>query len=137
VTYSLVHHFYCLRIGLGRFLNQNLVRTAIVAEKTLLEGSAKRREAINVLAAHVADYEGVSKGRADVNIELKYDSGAPVIKALDRVSTPGRRVYTGIGKIAKFYNGLGIFILSTPKGVLSDREAREQNVGGEVLGKVF
>ncbi|HCM83309.1 MAG TPA: 30S ribosomal protein S8 [Alphaproteobacteria bacterium] len=79
----------------------------------------------------------VSKGRADVNIELKYDSGAPVIKALDRVSTPGRRVYTGIGKIAKFYNGLGIFILSTPKGVLSDREAREQNVGGEVLGKVF
>ncbi len=60
-----------------------------------------------------------------------------MIKALDRVSTPGKRVYTRIGKLEKFYNGLGVFILSTPKGVLSDREAREQNVGGEVLGKVF
>jgi small subunit ribosomal protein S8 len=79
----------------------------------------------------------LDKGKADVNIELKYDSGSPVIKKLDRVSTPGRRVYTGISKLENFYNGLGIFILSTPKGVLSDREAREQNVGGEVLGKVF
>ena len=79
----------------------------------------------------------VSKGRADVNIELKYDSGAPVIKQLDRVSTPGRRTYTRIQKLGKFFNGLGIYILSTPKGVLSDREAREQNVGGEILGKVF
>jgi len=77
------------------------------------------------------------KGKADVNIELKYDSGAPVIKTLDRVSTPGRRTYVRISKLEKFYNGLGIFILSTPKGVLSDREAREQNVGGEILGKVF
>ena len=79
----------------------------------------------------------VSKGRADVQIELKYDSGAPVIKQLDRVSTPGRRTYTRIQKLGKFFNGLGIYILSTPKGVLSDREAREQNVGGEILGKVF
>lgn len=79
----------------------------------------------------------VGKGKADVNIELKYDGGSGVIKALDRVSTPGKRVYTGINKLEKFYNGLGVFILSTPKGVLSDREAREQNVGGEVLGKVF
>jgi len=79
----------------------------------------------------------VSKGRADVSIELKYDSGTPVIKKMERVSTPGRRIYKGIAKLEKFYNGLGIFILSTPKGVLSDREAREQNVGGEILGKVF
>jgi small subunit ribosomal protein S8 len=81
--------------------------------------------------------QDLGKGKADMNIELKYDSGAPVIKVLDRVSKPSRRVYTRIQKITKFYNGLGIFILSTPKGVLSDREAREQNVGGEVLGKVF
>lgn len=81
--------------------------------------------------------EEVGKGKADVNIELKYDGGAPVIKQLDRVSTPGRRTYTGIAKLDKFFNGLGIYILSTPKGVLSDREAREQNVGGEILGKVF
>ena len=79
----------------------------------------------------------IGKGKADVNIELKYDGGAGVIKALDRVSTPGKRIYTGINKLGKFYNGRGVFILSTPKGVLSDREAREQNVGGEVLGKVF
>jgi len=79
----------------------------------------------------------VAKGRADVSIELKYDSGTPVIKKMERVSTPGRRIYKGIAKLEKFYNGLGIFILSTPKGVLSDREAREQNVGGEILGKVF
>jgi len=81
--------------------------------------------------------EEVGKGKADVNIELKYDAGTPVIKQLDRVSTPGRRVYTGVQKLGKFFNGLGIFILSTPKGILSDREAREQNVGGEILGKVF
>jgi len=79
----------------------------------------------------------VGKGKADVSIELKYDSGTPVIKKMERVSTPGRRIYKGIAKLEKFYNGLGIFILSTPKGVLSDREAREQNVGGEILGKVF
>jgi small subunit ribosomal protein S8 len=79
----------------------------------------------------------IGNGKADVQVELKYDSGTPVIKNMERVSKPSRRVYTRIGKLEKFYNGLGIFILSTPKGVLSDREAREQNVGGEVLGKVF
>jgi small subunit ribosomal protein S8 len=88
---------------------------------------------------YIRNYSRVEagKGKADVSIELKYDSGAPVIRQLDRISTPGRRTYTRIQKLGKFFNGLGIYILSTPKGVLSDREAREQNVGGEILGKVF
>jgi small subunit ribosomal protein S8 len=60
-----------------------------------------------------------------------------VIKQIDRVSTPGRRVYSKIKDLPKVYNGLGIAVLSTPKGVLSDQEAREQNVGGEILCKVF
>ncbi len=77
------------------------------------------------------------RGHNQLDVELKYDSGLPVIREIQRVSKPGRRVYTPVKKLEKFYNGLGVFILSTPRGVLSDREAREQNVGGEIVGKVF
>ncbi len=79
----------------------------------------------------------VKPGIAELEIELKYHEGLPVIRELHRVSKPGRRVYSGIKDLGKVYNGLGISILSTPKGVLSDAEAREQNVGGEILCKVF
>jgi small subunit ribosomal protein S8 len=71
------------------------------------------------------------------SIELKYSEGQPVIKEIKRVSKPGRRVYSQIKDVPKVYNGLGISILSTPRGVLSDKEAREANVGGEVLCRVF
>ena len=64
-------------------------------------------------------------------------NGAPVIREIARVSKPGRRVYTQIKDVPRVYNGLGISILSTPRGVLSDREAREANVGGEILCRVF
>lgn len=78
------------------------------------------------------------KGAGSVlNIELKYSEGQPVIKEITRVSRPGRRVYTQIKDVPRVYNGLGISILSTPRGVLSDKEAREANVGGEVLCRVF
>jgi len=70
-------------------------------------------------------------------IELKYYNGKPVISEIKRVSKPGRRVYSSIKNLQKTYNGLGISILSTPRGVMSDNEAREANVGGEVLCTVY
>ncbi len=72
-----------------------------------------------------------------ISIELKYSEGEPAIKEIARVSKPGRRVYSKIADLPKFYSGLGISILSTPKGVMSDNEARAANVGGEVLCRVF
>lgn len=79
----------------------------------------------------------VRKGIEEFVIELKYYEGKPVIKEVTRVSTPGRRVYSGIADLSRVYGGLGISILSTPSGVMSDHAAREQNVGGEVLCRVF
>ena len=79
----------------------------------------------------------VKSGIQEIKIELKYTEGEPVIQEISRVSTPGRRVYSKISDLGKVYNGLGISILSTPRGVMSDAEAREANVGGEVLCQVF
>ncbi|WP_096700534.1 30S ribosomal protein S8 [Magnetospirillum sp. 15-1] len=76
-------------------------------------------------------------GIAQLSIELKYHEGQPVIREISRVSTPGRRVYSKIADLRRVANGLGITILSTPRGVMSDSEARTQNVGGEVLCEVF
>jgi small subunit ribosomal protein S8 len=81
--------------------------------------------------------EEVRPGVANLRIELKYHEGEPVIMQIARVSKPGRRVYSKIADLPRFYNGLGIQILSTPRGVMSDNEARAQNVGGEVLCRVF
>jgi len=79
----------------------------------------------------------ISTGINELKIELKYHEGDPVIREISRVSKPGRRVYSKIKDLPRVYNGLGISILSTPRGVMSDAEAREQNVGGEVLCQVF
>ena len=76
-------------------------------------------------------------GVAQLRIELKYNEGEPVIKEITRVSKPGRRVYSKIKELPRMYAGLGISILSTPRGVMSDAEARAANVGGEVLCRVF
>jgi small subunit ribosomal protein S8 len=81
--------------------------------------------------------EEVRPGIAQLRIELKYAEGEPVIKEITRVSKPGRRVYSGIKELPRVYAGLGVSILSTPRGVLSDGEARAANVGGEVLFRVF
>lgn len=75
--------------------------------------------------------------KAEIEVELKYFDGAPVIRELQRVSKPGRRVYASVQTLPTVFNGLGISILSTPKGVMSDADARAQNVGGEVLCTVF
>ena len=76
-------------------------------------------------------------GVAQLRIELKYNEGEPVIKEIARVSKPGRRVYSKIKELPRVYAGLGVSILSTPRGVMSDAEARAANVGGEVLCRVF
>jgi small subunit ribosomal protein S8 len=101
------------------------------------------------LRAHVLDVlqkEGYIRGYsllekrpgvAELTIELKYYEGEPVIREITRVSRPGRRVYSKIKDLRQIYDGLGVAILSTPRGVLSDQDAREQNVGGEVLCHVF
>jgi small subunit ribosomal protein S8 len=100
------------------------------------------------LRAHVLDVlqrEGYIRGYSEeelagqkgLRIELKYFEGQPAIQHLARVSKPGRRVYSGAAKLPRVRNGLGMTIVSTPRGVLSDAEAREQNVGGEVLAEVF
>lgn len=79
----------------------------------------------------------VRPGVDELRIELKYNEGEPVISKITRVSTPGRRIYSKIKDLPRVYNGLGISILSTPRGVMSDHEARDANVGGEVLCQVF
>ncbi len=79
----------------------------------------------------------IKAGISELTIELKYHEGDPVISRIQRVSKPGRRVYSGVKDLPKVHNGLGISILSTPRGVLSDAEARSENVGGEVLCQVF
>lgn len=76
-------------------------------------------------------------GRTEFDIELKYFDGAPVIREISRVSKPGRRVYASVANLPRVNNGLGIAILSTPSGVMADHEARDRNVGGEVLCTVF
>jgi len=79
---------------------------------------------------------GAGRDRA-IMVELKYDQGQPMIKEIKRVSTPGRRIYHKQEELPRFYNGLGIAIVSTSRGIMSDHEARTQNVGGEVLCQVF
>ncbi len=76
-------------------------------------------------------------GKSELEIELKYFDGAPVIRTIERVSKPGRRVYSSVKNIPHVANGLGVSILSTPQGVMADHDAREKNVGGEVLCRVF
>jgi small subunit ribosomal protein S8 len=87
----------------------------------------------------IRDYsrKDLDAGMAEFKIELKYHDGEPVIREISRVSKPGRRVYSKIGDLPRIYNGLGISILSTPRGVMSDNEARAANVGGEVLCRVY
>jgi small subunit ribosomal protein S8 len=76
-------------------------------------------------------------GKSEIEIELKYFDGKPVIRNLKRISKPGRRVYSSVDDLPTVSNGLGVAILSTPKGVMSDSQARRENVGGEVLCSIF
>jgi len=103
-------------------------------------GSRLRQSVLDVLQAegYIRGYSTLEQdGRPELQIELKYYDGEPVIREIQRVSRPGRRVYSSVRTIPRVASGLGVSILSTPKGVLSDSDAREQNVGGEVLCRVF
>ncbi len=81
--------------------------------------------------------EQVRPGVAELKIELKYVEGEPVIRGIARISKPGRRIYSKLVDLPRIYNGLGIAIVSTPRGVMSDNEARAAKIGGEVLCRVF
>lgn len=87
----------------------------------------------------IRDYKSEDKenNKKDLIVFLKYTDGQGAIREIDRVSKPGRRVYSNVKDMPRFYNGLGVLIVSTPRGVISDHEARKANVGGEVLCQVF
>ncbi|HXP31255.1 MAG TPA: 30S ribosomal protein S8 [Stellaceae bacterium] len=119
------------------------IRNGQRAHKSVIQSPASKIRA-NVLEVlqregYIRGYsrEEVRPGVAELKIELKYVDGEPVIREITRVSKPGRRVYSRIADLPSIYNGLGIAILSTPHGVMSDNEARAANVGGEVLCRVF
>jgi len=115
----------------------------------LMRGKSKISSPASKLRANVCDVlesEGYIRGyttvdfgngKSEIEIELKYYEGEPVIREITRISRPGRRVYSSVKSIPSVFNGLGINILSTPKGVMADHDAKEQNVGGEILCRIF
>ena len=109
--------------------------------KVSTPGSRLRGNVLDVLKdeGYIRGYSTteLGNGRTEFDIELKYFEGQPVIREISRVSKPGRRVYAAVDAMPRVANGLGITIVSTPKGVMADHSAREANVGGEVLCKVF
>jgi small subunit ribosomal protein S8 len=109
--------------------------------KVTSPASSLRGRVLDVLQAegYIRGYSRTDygSGKSEFEIELKYHDGSPVIREITRISKPGRRVYASAGSIPRIANGLGVSILSTPKGVMADHDAREQNVGGEVLCQVF
>jgi len=109
--------------------------------KVSTPGSRLRARVLDVLKdeGFIRGYSSVehSDGRSELEIELKYFDGQPVIREIARVSKPGRRVYVAVRNLPRVNNGLGLAILSTPKGVMADHAARDANVGGELLCTVF
>jgi small subunit ribosomal protein S8 len=109
--------------------------------KVSTPGSSLRVSVLDVLKSegYIRGYASVqhSDGRSELEIELKYFDGAPVIREIERVSKPGRRVYASVKNLPRINNGLGVAVVSTPKGVMADHEARDANVGGEILFTVF
>jgi small subunit ribosomal protein S8 len=119
------------------------IRNAGMRKKSKLSSpnSRLRASVLEVLKTegYIRDYATVEHkdGRNEVEIELKYFEGEPAIREIERVSKPGRRVYASVKTLPRINNGLGIAIVSTPKGVMADHAARDANVGGEVLLTVF
>jgi small subunit ribosomal protein S8 len=108
--------------------------------KVLSPNSRLRESVLDVLKneGYIRGYAVVEReGRSEIEIELKYFDGEPVIREIERVSKPGRRVYTSVKNMQRINNGLGVTIVSTPKGVMADHDARDANVGGEILCTVF
>ena len=108
--------------------------------KVTSPNSKLRESVLDVLKSegYIRGYTVVEReGRSEIEIELKYFDGEPVIREIERVSKPGRRVYSSVRNLPRVNNGLGVAIVSTPKGVMADHAARDANVGGEVLCTVF
>ncbi len=119
------------------------IRNGLMRGKSKIStpNSKLRARVLDVLQTegYIRGYSQVDfgNGKSELEIELKYYEGSPVIREIARISKPGRRVYASVKNIPNVANGLGIAILSTPKGVMADHDAREQNVGGEVLCQIF
>ena len=119
------------------------IRNAQMRRRPKVQSPASRLRArvLDVLVeeGYIRGYTEVAhkNGLKELDIELKYQGGQPAIREIRRVSTPGRRVYSAVKELKTVANGLGVAILSTPKGVMSDSRAREENVGGEVLCNIF
>jgi small subunit ribosomal protein S8 len=111
------------------------------SERVNTPGSSFRARVLDVLKTegYIRGYSTTEfgNGRTEFDVELKYAEGQPVIREISRVSKPGRRVYASVEALPRVNNGLGIAIVSTPKGVMADHDARDQNVGGEILCTVF
>ena len=108
--------------------------------KVTRPNSRLRERVLEVLKSegYIRGYAVVEReGRSEIEIELKYFDGEPVIREIERISKPGRRVYTSVRNLPRINNGLGVAIVSTPKGVMADHAARDANVGGEILCTVF
>jgi len=125
---------------LGDLLSR--IRNAQMRNKSKVSSpnSRLRESVLDVLKneGYIRGYAVVEReGRSEIEIELKYFDGEPVIREIERVSKPGRRVYTSVKNMPRINNGLGVTIVSTPKGVMADHDARDANVGGEILCTVF
>jgi small subunit ribosomal protein S8 len=125
---------------LGDLLSR--IRNAQMRNKSKVTSpnSRLRESVLDVLKSegYIRGYAVVERdGRSEIEIELKYFDGEPVIREIERVSKPGRRVYTSVKNMPRINNGLGVTIVSTPKGVMADHDARDANVGGEILCTVF
>jgi small subunit ribosomal protein S8 len=109
--------------------------------KVSMPGSKQRERVLEVLKAegYIRGYASVAhaSGRNEIEVELKYFDGTPVIREIERISKPGRRVYASVKALPRINNGLGVAIVSTPKGVMADHQARDANVGGEIICTVF
>lgn len=119
------------------------LRNGLHAGKAKIRVPASKHKAsvLDVLqrGGYIRGYNIIDLGgnKKEIEIEAKYDAGEPVIREIRRISKPGRRVYYAANDVPRYYNGLGITVISTSKGVMADHEAREQNVGGEALCQVF
>jgi small subunit ribosomal protein S8 len=118
------------------------IRNAQMRNKSKVSSpNSKLRESVlEVLKSegYIRGYAVVEReGFSEIEIELKYFEGEPVIREIERISKPGRRVYTSVRNLPRINNGLGVAIVSTPKGVMADHDARDANVGGEILCTVF
>ena len=117
-------------------INNSLMRNHKKVELPSSKFKVKLTEVLKK-EGYIIDYKVTEELKPNLEINLKYNSGNPVISSIERISKPGRRIFSSAESLPKINNGLGIAIVSTPKGVMTDIEARKQNIGGEIICKVF